>query len=468
MGISFGDYDNDGDEDALLYTLDWRSTSAPAINLYDNDGRGHFTRNANINFKGHLKASNAWADYDRDGDLDFVAHREKSGDCYSNYIVVFENNGDKTFTPVEFPSLTGLNSDYLNYTGDLEWGDYDNDGYPDILLAGQHTCGNGTSINRIYHNNGNKTFSPVSNLVQISYDANVDWADYDNDGDLDVFAYGDPFGAYSERTRIYRNDDGKFRETDIHYLLSSYQGGKTARGDIDHDGDLDYVILGESTYTNQKIIAYKNTYAESWGRKNHKPSAPQNLHYTVPADLSVTLSWDAADDAETAQDGLTYNLYVLDENDSIIVNSYSTDNGSRMIVSPGNASGAQMTLKNLKPGTYRWAVQAIDKGYESSVFSVVHTFEVEPASPITSVDDALLAGLQLYPNPVANHLTVVSRQQPEAVQLQILNAVGMPAGYFTLDKPEVTYDMSPLPSGLYIVMIYRNGTRVGMKKVIKK
>jgi hypothetical protein len=474
IGISFGDYDNDGDEDALVQAkIAYGSPMPPTIHLYDNDGKGNFTRNTEINLTGHVSSTNAWADYDRDGDLDILANIEKLDDCSTNQLVVFENNGDKTFVPVEFSTLSGINSDYLNFMGDMEWGDHDNDGYPDIVVAGQNMCNNGSNINHIYRNNGNKTFSHVSTLVPLGYDVNVDWGDYDNDGDLDLFAFGYPLGGYLLQTRLYRNDGTSFKETSVDYLLQSTQHGKTSLGDIDKDGDLDYVMLGESDFINQEIVVYKSVGVERWGRKNHKPSAPQNLRHALPADLSVTLSWNAAEDTETAPAGLTYNLYVVHQMDSLIVNSYSMDNGSRMIVSPGNVSGTNMTLKHLKPGKYRWAVQAIDKGFEASEFSTENMFEImpepeEPEEPVVGVDDVLLAGLQLYPNPVGNYLTVVSHQQRDGIQLQVMNTIGQPVGTIALDKPEITYDLSRLPSGLYVVVISRNGTRVGTKKIVKK
>jgi hypothetical protein len=465
-GISVGDYDNDGDDDLALM-------NDSRISLYDNDGRGKFTKNTAIQLDGHLKSTNAWADYDNDGDLDLLGNMEVS--CSSNIIVIHENTSNNVFLTKEFSSLQGSNDDSWNFTGDMEWGDYDNDGYPDIMVAGQNTCGNGYSINRIYRNNKDKTFSHASNLVQLNYDVNVDWGDYDNDGDLDVFAYGDPFGAYSERTRIYRNEGTKFRETNIDYLLKSTQYGKSVRGDIDNDGDLDYVILGEVNYTTPKIIAYRNTYAESWGLANHRPSAPNSINSHVADDQSVTLSWAEGEDLETQQNGLTYNLYLVREGheaipeaDSLIVNSYSTESGSRMIVSAGNVNGTTIRLKNLEAGTYRWAVQSIDKGFAGSAFSSENSFVIAPIPPIVGVDNELCSIVSMYPNPTENILTVVSRSPQYSLQLRLSNALGQAVTSIALVQSTTTYDMSFLPAGLYVASIYRNGIRVGLQKILKK
>lgn len=471
-GISLGDYDNDGDEDALVQTaFSWDVPTS--IHLYDNDGTGSFTENATIDLAGYLDSQQAWADYDRDGDLDIITCQQ--GACETDRVILYENNGDGTFRAIPLAGVQSPAIGSYNY-GALEWGDYDNDGYPDLVIAGQNQCEGNYSSHYVYHNNRDKTFTRVSTLVQLAYDINVAWGDYDNDGDADLFAYGDPFAAYSERTRVYRNDGGKFKETDIDYLLESTQYGEAARGDIDRDGDLDYVILGESTYTNQKVIAYKNTYAESWGRKNLSPTAPQHLQSITPAPRSATFSWSAAEDALTASSGLTYNLYLIHEDGSVVMNCYALNNGVRLVVAPGNVLGTTLTLKHLKPGNYRWSVQALDQSFEGSAFSEEHTFLIgpepeepeEPEQPVTGVDEAFLAGLQVYPNPVSDHLTVLSRPPSGIIQLYLMNSVGESVGSITLDAPEVTYDMATLPAGLYIAAIYHNGTRIGAKKVLKQ
>jgi hypothetical protein len=81
------------------------------------------------------------------------------------------------------------------------WGDYDNDGYPDLVVADAFGA-----FNRLYHNNGDGTFSRVTEgpIVNDPNDSDAPvWADYDNDGDLDLFVanYSDP-----PQDGFYRND----------------------------------------------------------------------------------------------------------------------------------------------------------------------------------------------------------------------------------------------------------------------
>ncbi|MEJ1242497.1 FG-GAP-like repeat-containing protein [Chryseolinea sp. T2] len=455
-GISTGDYDNDGDEDLLVQADSY-------IHIYDNDGLGKFTRNVNIQLSGHIKSTQAWADYDLDGDLDILANRKKSD--MKNTLVIFENNSDKTFTPVEFVALEGTNNEFLNFTGDMAWGDYDNDGYPDIVVAGQNAGGNGFAITRIYHNEKNKTFAQKAELTQLTYDVNVEWGDYDNDGDLDVFAYGDPFGGFSARTRVYRNDGTRFIETNIDYLLLSRQFGKAAIGDIDRDGDLDYVLSGQRDYVTQVSAVYRNTYAESWGRPNHKPSIPTGLKTVDNADGSVTLSWNRSEDAETPSTGLTYNLRVVDNNGLLLVNSYTTGGGQLMLVTPGNASMNSVTLKNLKSGSYTWSVQSIDKGFASSDFSEGKQFST---SAVVGIADEITTGIRLYPNPVSDELTISSGLPAGELRISVTNALGQHIEDMPLSSETAFYDMRPLPSGVYLITVYHNNSRIKSEKIIKR
>lgn len=453
-GLSLGDYDDDGDEDLLLQ-------AGSAIHLYENNGEGGFTRNEDIGLSGHIKSSVAWADYDKDGDLDILGNKEIS--CEKNIVVIFENKSDKTFAPVEFPNLEGILHDYSHGTGEMKWGDYDNDGFPDIVVAGQNICTNASGVNSIYHNNGNKTFSLVATFTGLIYETNVAWGDYDNDGDLDVFAYGMPSSFGEKRTRIYKNDNGKFKESNIDYLLGSGGYGKTALGDVDSDGDLDYVIVGEKSYGNFGTIVYRNMYAESWGVPNHKPTAPGFLQSIVNNDQSVLLSWAESNDQETATKGLTYNVYLVNESNSIVLNSYSLAKGSRKVVTTGNAAIPSRRLEDLKPGKYRWAVQSIDKAFSGSEFSEENTFII---SGITGVEYHAGNNIQLYPNPVGNYLYVTSTAQ-KMTHLEISNSLGQGLMRILIDKPESIYDISSLPAGLLVVTIYRNGAKVGTHKLVK-
>ncbi|HSH05818.1 MAG TPA: tandem-95 repeat protein [Anaerolineae bacterium] len=128
--------------------------------------------------------------------------------------------------------LTGVSS------GDIAWGDYDNDGDLDILLTGVAS----NRISRIYRNdNGN--FSDIgAGLIGVNA-GNVAWGDYDNDGDLDILLTG--YNISNQVSKVYRNDDGSF--IDIGAGLTAVYFGAAVWGDYDNDGDLDILLTGVAT-----------------------------------------------------------------------------------------------------------------------------------------------------------------------------------------------------------------------------
>jgi hypothetical protein len=171
------DYDGDGRPDAFVVVGAFLQGTNTV--LYRNDGQGVFTPITNaftqldISFKGAY-----WGDYDNDGLLDVFLPRSVDQPVPS---FLFHNNGNGIFTQVEdSPVATDLGS-----AGTGSWGDYDNDGWLDLFISDD-----GGGNNRLYHNNGDGTFTPVFSGPVVSDGGNSNsgiWGDYDRDGFLDLF-----------------------------------------------------------------------------------------------------------------------------------------------------------------------------------------------------------------------------------------------------------------------------------------
>ncbi len=194
--VLFADYDNDADQDMFFVT-------AGGILLFDNDGRGHFTRSGRARFEIPFEEQGtltmpAIADYDRDGFLDlYVCAYSRSGTSMANYIHqpapyfdanngapnhLFRNNGDGTFSAVT--RKTGLSANNSRWSFAAAWSDYNLDGYPDLYVA------NDFGRNNLYKNNGNGTFTDVAaqaGVEDIGPGMSAAWGDFDNDGRADVF-----------------------------------------------------------------------------------------------------------------------------------------------------------------------------------------------------------------------------------------------------------------------------------------
>ncbi len=183
--VAWGDYDNDGDLDILLTG---NTGSGTLSRIYQNTGAG-FSHDSSVNLPGMSMGAAAWGDYDNDGDLDILLG--------GGVAQVYQNTG-AAFSPVYTSSLTAT------ALGNAAWGDYDNDGDLDILLTGENQS-NFNATTQIYRNTG-AGFSPVhtGSLLAVEM-SSAAWGDYDNDGDLDVLLAGD--NNDSLFARVYRNED---------------------------------------------------------------------------------------------------------------------------------------------------------------------------------------------------------------------------------------------------------------------
>ena len=220
-GAAWGDYDGDGDLD--LYV----TTNGAANQLYRYDGSDTFVNDATNSGTGSTGASTAaaWMDYDNDGDLDlFVAATAEAN-------LLYKNDGLGVFTDV---ATTALVTDASGQARGIAWGDYDDDGDQDLYIANQ------SAANKLYGNNGDGTFSDVGGTTaDASSSLSPVWVDFDNDKDLDLFVYN---GATDNR--LYRNDGGgTFVDVAVAARIApTATGGQGTWADYDNDGDLDLYV----------------------------------------------------------------------------------------------------------------------------------------------------------------------------------------------------------------------------------
>jgi hypothetical protein len=191
-------------------------------------------------FEGFGGANLAWADYDLDGDLDIAVG------AYNGWNAVFENLRDRVDVDFADPAawVSPIENDRTKY---LAWGDWNNDGYPELAV------GNAAyDISRPDHNNvqvygnteGELSREPVwgDSEGEETHITQVDWGDFDGDGFLDLIAAA---ATGSAETIIYRNEEGDDGNRTLveNARLTAGCNLSAAWGDWDGDGDLD-VALG--------------------------------------------------------------------------------------------------------------------------------------------------------------------------------------------------------------------------------
>jgi len=385
--VAWGDYDNDGDLDILL-TGDAHDSS---VSLFRN-GAGTFVPDDSA-LPGFVAGSAEWGDYDKDGDLDILL----TG--YSDYLDVsriYRNDGGE-FTDIE-AGLIGVSY------GSGTWGDYDADGDLDILLAGYHGEGadGGWLVAAVYRNDAG-VFTDIGAGLLPTTDAAAAWGDYDNDGDLDIMLAGRTSAGGS--ARVYRNDNGSFADTGGDF--TGVTDPAAAWGDYDGDGDLDLLVAGNPAAGGAECRLYRNLCPHP----DAAPAAPANLAATVDGPFA-TFGWDGATDPETPAGGLSYNLRIgsAPGGGDILAAMSDPATGLRRVARAGNCGHRLEWTVALPEGDYYWSVQAVDGGFAGSPFAPEAVVSGSPTGLGDPPGRLVLLGA--VPNPF-NPRTSISFELPE-------------------------------------------------------
>ena len=269
-GAAFADYDGDGWLDLYLTNYcdfqlaDHRTCAEQGVEVYcgpeefkgvtdrlfRNQGDGTFqdlTQQAGVHNPIGKGMSAIWSDYDNDGDPDlFVAN-----DGTENFL--YQNNNDGTFQDLAW--LAGIDcDDHGNMQGSmgLDLADYDNDGYPDLLVTNFQR-----QLNTLYRNEGNGFFNDVSFPSGLGYSLPfVSWGtgffDFNKDGFLDLFIVNghiqDQIESYDSSTTYLQvdhlliNDQQNSFDRQPTLFTTPKSGRGAAFGDYDNDGDIDILV----------------------------------------------------------------------------------------------------------------------------------------------------------------------------------------------------------------------------------
>jgi hypothetical protein len=285
MGVAVGDYDNDGLPD--IYVTGYGGNA-----LYRNLGNCKFedvTDKAGVAVGGFSTGA-AWADYDRDGHLDLFVSRYVHFDmgklptfgsdektCRFKGIrvqcgpwgmqgesdLLFHNRGDGTFEEVS--KKAGVDDPDRYYGLGAEWGDYDDDGWPDLYVA------NDSGPNYLYRNKHDGSFEDVSMLAGIAVSGDglqqgsmgVDWGDYLHDGRIGMFVTN-----FTEQPdTLYRNlGRGEFSDVSLSAKLAQPTylnvGWGTGFVDFSNSGWLDIFVANGHVYPQMDQIPGAARYRE--------------------------------------------------------------------------------------------------------------------------------------------------------------------------------------------------------------
>jgi hypothetical protein len=427
--ITPGDYDNDGDKDILISGLD--EQHEPISSLYKNNGGLSFS--FELSFGQYFNTVAAWFDVDNDEDLDLLfAGGTLDPDVSLTFI--FRNSGG-TFQAIEntgMPRLEGsveaadMNGDgrvdllmtgiretdgvssklFLNngdgsfsvdqnwkmkdlYLGTIRAGDYDDDGDLDVAITG------GVYIQPriipwivLYENTGTSLRERVDLQLKGLIEGDVQWIDYDVDGDLDLLVAGRNDAMREPESFLYENTgNGNFSEM-TNSGIPGFEHGSISSGDYDNDGDSDLAIIGSNNGATLTAIYDNQTITNSYNG-NTSPLPPQSGFVSRSYRRQLSLKWNTGSDAETPAHTLNYNCYLQNTDGRILVPAVDFSSGFQRTINPPNAFTQKIVFNDLPEGEMVWAVQSIDGAFAGSTFSAENTFfqlngpEVTQASIVT-------------------------------------------------------------------------------------
>jgi enediyne biosynthesis protein E4 len=283
MGVAVADFDNDGNLDLFV-------TGYGGNALYRNKGNCTFedvTDKAGVR-GGGFSTGAAWADYDRDGNVDLFVSRYVHVDiddlpafgstkfCQfkgapvqcgpwgmeGETDLLYHNRGDGTFE--EVAKKAGVDDPEKYYGLGATWGDYDNDGWPDLFVADDATP------NHLYHNNHDGTFTDDAMVGGIALNSEgqalgsmgVTWGDYDHSGRLSMF-----ITEFADQPNtLYRNRGRGFDDVAMSSRLGQPSlplvGWGTMFFDMDNDGWLDLFVANGHVYPQMDTVKGSAAYAE--------------------------------------------------------------------------------------------------------------------------------------------------------------------------------------------------------------
>lgn len=270
IATSSADYDNDGDLDiaVLGYYVVYNVSAEDKLILMRNDSlsgpdKWKFTYfNIPLGTLTAGASDMAWGDADGDGDLDLVVGTD------GNTVIYRNDSGTLVLTDTSLPGYWEDNSQAYFNLRSITWADFDNDGDLDLLIPSVFDYNSYTYHTALMRNDGSNgtggwIFTENNSVFAPTMHAQCSWADYDGDSDLDLLLVNIAPIYDDGFIRRYRNDgNGVFTGENVLGSLS-IEHGEAQWGDYDGDGDLDILVAGNlkevnGSYTPMALRIYRN------------------------------------------------------------------------------------------------------------------------------------------------------------------------------------------------------------------
>ncbi|SNR46143.1 DNA-binding beta-propeller fold protein YncE [Lutibacter agarilyticus] len=426
------DLNNDGQAEIFLVGMSSSSISGvPKLYLYEyNPVTSTFNLDDVSSQIDPLQyASYDLGDIDNDQDIDFIISGFNASTGIQSFI--YEN---VTELGGEFTLQKTTNNLVAVKNGTTDLIDFDGDGDLDAVFTGESKV---SDVFEIYMNKLNEGISEwprLANGLSPMRDGKIDLGDFDGDGYTDLL-YSGTFEGIGDITKLSEYDAATKTYVESAFDVSDIIKAEVEFGDLDGDGDLDFVIAGKSAETNggnifRTYINVRNQSAEVLGKPagkrpkyagkssakssatitefvvNNAPSVPvvNDIVFLEGTDGSVDIplefSWNPATDDHTPSVGLTYAIKIgTTPGGEDVMSSNSNSNGVKKDAEKGNVEHNLKWKLSLPEGTYYWSVQAVDASYSGSEFTTPVQFKVTATGIDSDSDgDGIENSLDICPN----------------------------------------------------------------------
>lgn len=405
---NFIDINNDGHLDAFVC-----HDVAPNV-FYINDGEGNLTfeQGGLGDYPSGGNYGSLWVDYNNDGLMDL--HIAKcGGDAPRRTNHLFKNNGDGTFTDV----AEEANLDSTSEQWSSAWGDFNNDGYMDVLNGKNAEMG-GQGGHELMRNNGDGTFTDVttgSGFDVFSGSSREHLAfDFNNDGYLDIFG--------NSNTIFINNGDMTFTPVTVPFSAA-------AIGDLNNDGFLDAYVGGSNT------VYYNDGNDNNW--------------------IVIT-----TEGVESNRNGIGARVE-LHSAMGMQIRDVRSGEGFALMHTLNTHFGIGQDTE-IEKIVIKWPSGTVDVIENPEINTKIHVKEGD--HPLNT-EDQIAAFITLYPNPAQDQIHIASRVPVTGSQMVIYDISGRAVLADVLKSNSV--DVSTLSSGLYFLNLNVEGHKIKLQFIKK-
>jgi hypothetical protein len=440
--IASGDIDNDGDIDIVISGRDGNQLKTT---LYANDGFGNFTIVQGISLVAVEFGDNEFADVDQDGDLDLLISGANTQPVY--FTNLYLNDGQGVFTLRQNTPFEPVSS------GDVEFGDIDNDNDLDLMIVGYDIQGNGFS--KLYQNDGLGNFNELTNSnFEAAKAGSIAFFDFDGDGDNDLIISGENNNNLS-KTNLYVNNGQGSYTLQLNTPFIGVNSGDIGIADTDNDGDIDVIINGYAPSQSSKLThLYLNDGSRNFNLQNNTnfPSTFlgntefQDFDNDGDMDLLVTGSITGSTFASEIFENTGSNNFIQIE---ILNPMYFTSN---VIFDMDNDNDLDIVMVGINNAA---------NSFKTRTF-------VNNLNLLSTPTNKFENSITIYPNPTTDMVLIKTLDNKMLNTLEIYSLSGQLINKKALNTLEYNLRLSGYQSGTYLLKLTNVDKNTEIFKIIKE